>query len=147
MKKLYFGIGVGVSIISITGMFGCSESKSAQCQQIYAIAHDLVQETQDLTKNADQNFSNLDSWLQAAATIDRLAKDMESLKLEDPQLVTYKADWVKVQRTNARSTKEMVKAWQDRDLTAAELAKNKAIEAGELEQQIVGEINRYCQPK
>jgi uncharacterized protein YbaP (TraB family) len=142
-KKRYFIVFASIVLISSLG--GCSESKSAQCQRIYAIANSLVAETQSLRQTKELSNSNLDNWLEGAETIERSARSMEELSLEDIQLIAYKNDWVKVQRNNAQSTKDMVKAWQDRDLTSAEKAKKSVAEAGKLEQKVISQINNYCQ--
>jgi outer membrane murein-binding lipoprotein Lpp len=142
-KERYFV--VFASIVLTLSLGGCSESKSAQCQKISAIANSLVEETRSLSQTKELSNPNLDNWLQGAETIDRSARSMEELSLEDTQLVAYKNDWVKVQRNNARSTKDIVKAWQDRDLTAAEKAKKSVTEAGKLEQKVTTQINSYCE--
>jgi hypothetical protein len=135
------------SIVSILCLGGCSESKSAQCQKIYSIANELVEENQSLSQTKELKDTDFDKWLQGAETIEKSARQMENLSLKDTQLVAYKSGWVKFQRTNAAATREMVKAWQDRDLTAAEKARKSATEAGKLEREIISQINSYCQGK
>jgi valyl-tRNA synthetase len=143
MKDTYSVIIGSIVLTLLVG--GCNASKSAQCQKIYAIANDLVTENQSLSQVKEVSNTDLDRWLQGAETIEKAAQKMEALNLEDPQLVAYKNDWVEFQRIYAEATKEMVKARQDRDLTAAENANKNAVEAGKLEQQIASQINSYCQ--
>lgn len=144
-KKRYF---VVFALIVLTiSLGGCSESKSAQCQKIYKIANSLVEETQSLRQTKAIGNPNGDNWLQGAETIERSARSMEELSLEDTQLVVYRNDWVKVQRSNVQLTKEIVKAWQDRDLTTYERVKKSVTEAGKLEQKVTSQINNYCQGK
>jgi hypothetical protein len=143
MKDTYSIIIGSIVLTLLVG--GCSASKSAQCQKIYAIANALVAENQSLSLVKEVSNTDLDEWLRGAETIEEAARKMEALNLEDTQLVTYKNDWVKFQSIYAKATRDMVKARQDRDLTAAKNANKNAVEAGKLEQQVASQINSYCQ--
>lgn len=143
MKDTYSVIIGSIVLTLLVG--GCSASKSAQCQRIYAIANALVTENQSLSLVKEVSNTDLDEWLRGAETIEEAARKMKALNLEDTQLVTYKNDWVKFQIIYAKATRDMVKARQDRDLTAAENANKNAVEAGKLEQQVTSQINSYCQ--
>jgi hypothetical protein len=125
----------------------CSESKYAQCEQIIKIANTVAKETKQITKSNNEAIQDMKSWLQAADIMARAAQQLENLPLEDPNLLKYQSTLTKVYRTNSEATYAIIKAWENKDINAAKVAKEDVETAGKLEKELGTMMNAYCLDK
>jgi hypothetical protein len=120
--------------------FGCAETKFSQCQKIIEITQKIEQESQN--KRQTDDFKQV---LQMADSFEETAEDMEKLNITDEKLIEYQKGFAEVYRGNARVTREFVDALQKKDINQARSTKNQVQKIGTTEQQLVNNMNSYCQ--
>ena len=137
-RKLLF---LGVVMVFISG---CGNNKYTQCEQIFQIANRLNQNVNNLSYFDNQQPTEMKSWLEAASTIDRAANHLEALQINDSQLIEYQNKFVTVYRIYSQATYDAVKARENKNFQALESVKNDAQKAGQMQQDLIREINAYC---
>lgn len=125
----------------------CTETKSARCRQLYAIAEEIAASNQSLDLSTKHKPIEFQSWRSAATRFERGANRIGALQIELPELVAYQNQFVALYRLYARAIEKAVRARENQDLAAFNLARADAIEAGLVQQQTVREINAYCLSK
>ena len=138
--SVVFCLSIFVSLITV----GCGETKYAQCEQIIQIANRVVSEKTKLIDT--ESSANIESktWLQAARTIAQAAQKLENVDLQDPKLINYQTDLAQIYRIYARTTYDAVKAWENKNIKALQIAHTDAEKAGQLEEKLGSAINNYC---
>ena len=136
--KLLF-LGIALSLLS-----GCGRAKYAQCEQIFQIANRLSQNINNLSYFNNQQPTEMKSWLEAASAIDRAANHLGALQINDSQLIEYQNKFVTVYRIYSQATYDAVKARENQNLQALKSAKDDARKAGQMQQDLIEEINAYC---
>jgi hypothetical protein len=119
---------------------GCAETKISQCQKIINITQKIAQESEKFRQTKD-----IKQVLKMADAFETVAKEMQALKLKDEQLVQYKTGFIDVYKGNAEVTRKFIKAFEDKDMMAAKLMQKQVQIIGQKEQQLVTDMNRYCQ--
>ena len=137
-RKLLF-LGVVMVLIS-----GCGKTRYTQCEQIFQIANRLSQNVDRLSYFDNQRATEMKSWLEAASKIDRAANHLEALQINDSQLIEYQNKFVTVYRIYSQATYDAVKARENQNFQALKSAKNDAQKAGQIQQDLIEEINAYC---
>lgn len=122
---------------------GC-ESKVSQCSKIIQVANRAVNDARNIT-NSGQT-SDPKAILQAANAMDKAAKDMETLKVNDQKLKNYQNEFISMYTTTSKATRELVTAFQKKDRSAAETSLKNLEQATSPEKELVGHINTYCRP-
>ncbi|MGK7948601.1 MAG: hypothetical protein AB4368_07305 [Xenococcaceae cyanobacterium] len=132
------GILIGLSIMS------CRDTKYAQCGQVIQIANNVVNEKIKLIDTQDS--ANIDSktWLQVARKISQAAQNLEKIELQDPKLIKYQTDLARVYRIYSQATYDAVKAWENKNLQALQVAHTDVEKAGQWEEKLGKIINNYC---
>ena len=131
----------------------CSDTKYAQCEQIIQIANSVVSEKSKLidTNNSTDISADADleskTWLQAARMIAQAAQKLENVDLQDPKLINYQTDLAQIYRIYARATYDAVKAWENKNIKALQIAHTDAEKAGQLEEKLGSAINNYCRDR
>ena len=123
---------------------GCRVTKYTQCEQIFQIADRLNQNVDRLKYFDNEQPTEMKSWLQAASTIDRAANHLEALQINDSQLIKYQNKFVTVYRIYSQATYDAVKARENKNFQALESVKNDAQKAGQMQQDLIEQINAYC---
>ena len=119
---------------------GCTETKVSQCQKIIEITKKIAQESQDNRQTTD-----LKKILQVADSFEETAEKMDKLSIQDEKLAQYQKRFAEIYRGNAQATREFIAALQNQDITTAKLTQKKVQQIGKKEQQLVSEMNLYCQ--
>ena len=83
--------------------------------------------------------------LKIADSFDKTAEKVEKLSLNDPQLTDYQQQLVTIYRGNGEATRSMISALASKDILTAKLAQEQVQNIGKQEQQVITDINRYCQ--
>jgi hypothetical protein len=120
--------------------FGCAQTKVSQCQQIIAITKKIAQESQNNRQTTD-----VKKILQVADFFEETADSMEKISIPDEKLAQYQQGFAEVYRGNAQATRDFIAALQNKDITSAKLTQKKVQEIGKKEQQLVTNMNAYCQ--
>jgi hypothetical protein len=137
-KLIYAGIFVMMNL----GLVSCAEPKIAQCQKIISFVNQVAMETKTLTNN--QSEKNYQPWLQAADKMEDSAEKIDKLLIFDRQLKEYKTGFVQMYSDYAESTRDIIKARQNKDRNQALIAQEKVKKASQLEQELSKNINQYC---
>ena len=119
---------------------GCAASKASQCQKIREIPQKVTGTIKDYRQTKEP-----EKVLEAAAVLEQAAAEMEKLKIEDEQLIEYQQGFAQVYRTHAQATRAIVVALEEKDAPKARSNLKKVQQAGEREQKLGAEMNRYCQ--
>jgi hypothetical protein len=119
---------------------GCAETKISQCQKIINITQKIAQESEKFRQTKD-----IQQVLKMADAFETVAKEMQALQVKDEQLVQYKTGFIDVYKGNAEVTRKFIKAFEDKDMMAAKLMQKQVQIIGQKEQQLVTDMNRYCQ--
>lgn len=133
-----------LSIITSLLSVACGETKYSQCEQIITIANSVAQQTHQLIELKTSQQIEAKTWMQGAEIMAKAAQKLEALPIKDAKLINYQADLAKIYRTNSQVTYDMIQAWQNKDLVAAQTAQTKVQTVGELERKLGNEINFYC---
>jgi hypothetical protein len=83
--------------------------------------------------------------LVVATAFEKMAQKLQALKFSDAQLSTYQQGLATVYLGNATATRSMIKAIQDKDILTARLAQAQVKQIGQQEQQVITQMNQYCQ--
>lgn len=129
--------------ISLFG-FGCTESKTSQCNKIIEITHKLAEETNLATNN--RQTSDPKVYLQVADMMEKASQDMKAINIKDEKLQNYRDGFIKMYRGNSKATREYMAAVEKKDFLAAQAAQTDLLQATTLDRQLVEGINRYCKP-
>jgi hypothetical protein len=140
-RVVVLGLSAAVSLLT----FGCTNSKVVQCNGIIKTANQFVTQATQLTNGGQTDEPQ--AILQAADAMDRAAEEMQVLELSDPQLVEYRAGFVKMYQEISQATREYVKAYENKDRPGAEAARSSVERATQPEQELVRGINEYCTPQ
>ena len=125
------------------GLVGCNNAKYTECQQIIEIANQANHQTQEMITQSSQPIEPK-IWLEAASIMNQAAEQINALPLDDPQLVNYQNNLVKIFRIYSQSTDDALEARENRNLKALETAVAEAKKAGLLKDELVTGINSYC---
>ena len=123
---------------------GCGNNKYTQCEQIFQIANRLDRDIDNFNYFENQQPTEMKSWLEAASAIDRSANHLEALHINDSELIEYQNKFVTLYRIYSQATYDAVKARENQNLQALESAKNDAQKAGQMQQDLIEQINTYC---
>ncbi len=118
------------------------ESKVSQCSKIIQVANQAVNDAKNITNSGQTSDPN--AILQAANAMDKAAKDMEAIKVNDQKLKNYQNEFISMYRTTSKATRELVTAFQKKDRPAAETSLKNLQQATSPEKDLVGQINSYC---
>ncbi|AFY78392.1 hypothetical protein Ple7327_3164 [Pleurocapsa sp. PCC 7327] len=120
--------------------FGCAETKFSQCQKIIEITKNIAKESQNNRQTTD-----IKKVLQMADTFEETAEEMKNLRIQDEKLMQYQIGFAEVYRGNAQATREFVDALQKKDIAKAKLTQKRVQQIGKKEQELVSNMNSYCQ--
>ena len=123
---------------------GCNNQKYSRCQEMIAIANSATDKTQNIVRDSQEKVIEMKNWLQAADIMTIAAKEIEALPIKDPQLIDYQGNLANVFRIYSQATYDAVRARENKNLSALELASSAAQKAGNLNQTLVEKINSYC---
>jgi exopolysaccharide biosynthesis protein len=139
-KNVIIFLSIIISFLAVA----CGETKYSQCEQIITIANSVAQKTHQLIDINTSHKIEIKTWIKAAELMAKAAQQLEALPIKDAELINYQADLAKVYRTNSQVTYDMIQAWEDKDIVAAQAAQTEAKTAGELERKLGDGINDYC---
>lgn len=120
-----------------------NQTKTAQCEQIIAIANAAVKDANLATNNG--RSSDPEMLLRAAQYMDSHASKFEGISLSDPNLQDYQSRFIVIYKQTSIATRDFVTAFKAKNLSAAELALQALTATTRGEKQLVDEINNYCQ--
>jgi|GEM_PF-1931798 len=133
-----------VMIIASFAIFGCEENSKAQCEQIFQIARNVTESNKNLNYVGEQQPVEMKSWLQAASAMDHAANSIKALEINNSKLIQYQHQLSTIYRIYSQATYDAVRARENQNLADLESARNDATQAGELQQNLIQEINAYC---
>ncbi|MEM7590013.1 MAG: hypothetical protein AAF383_00560 [Cyanobacteria bacterium P01_A01_bin.83] len=123
---------------------GCESNKTAQCQQIFQIARSVNESYKNIDLGDDQQSIEVNSWLEAANKLNSAADNIQALQIDYSQLVEYQNQLATIYRIYSQATYDAVRARENKNLDALKLARNDAIQASKIQQNLVQEINAFC---
>ena len=132
--------------IALLGLFtfGCEDNKLAQCEQIFQIARNVNQGNLQASYIDSEAPIEIKSWLQAAGKFDRAADNIAALKITHSQLIGYQNQLATVYRIYSHATYDAVRARENQNLSALKSARDDAIKAGVIQQELIQKINNFC---
>ncbi|MEM8719085.1 MAG: hypothetical protein AAGE84_07215 [Cyanobacteria bacterium P01_G01_bin.39] len=122
---------------------GCEPNKTAQCQQIFQVARSVNESYQNLGFG-EQKSIEVNSWLEAAKTLDSAADNIQKLQIDYSQLVEYQNQLATIYRIYSQATYDAVRARENKNLVALKSARNDAIQASKIQHNLVQKINAFC---
>lgn len=130
-------------ILSSLVLSSCSESKLTQCEQIFRIAAQVNNSSKNVSyTNEDSN--KMKSWLEAASTMNKAAENIQALHIDDSELIKYQNQLATIYRIYSQATYDAVAARESKSLEALEFARTNAQKAGQMQQTLIKNINKYC---
>lgn len=126
-------------------MVSCGESKSSQCKNIINVANQAVADSKTFTNGGQKTDPN--TMLKAADAMDKAAKDMETIKVQDRQLKEHQTGFIKMYRDTSQAMRTFVAAYQKKDRAATDTALKRLQQATSPEKNLVSQINTYCASK
>ncbi len=131
-------------ILSSLLFSSCSESKLTQCEQIFRIAAEVNNTSKNVSYTNEEESDEMKSWLEAASTMNRAASNIEALHINDGELIKYQNQLATIYRIYSQATYDAVAARENKSLDALEFARVNAQEAGQMQQNLIKDINKYC---
>ncbi|MEB3160667.1 MAG: hypothetical protein VKL20_04325 [Synechocystis sp.] len=122
------------------GLISCSASKTAQCKKLILNTQKMAEESSEYRNTTEQA-----DILKVADSFDQTADKVEKLSLNDPRLADFQQQLVEIYRGNGEATRSMLNALASKDILTAKLAQDQVNTIGKQEQQVITDINRYCQ--
>ena len=123
---------------------GCEENRSVQCEEIFQLARSVIQSNSNVSYVNEEQTVEMKSWLQAANRLNQAADNIKALRIDNSKLIEYQHQLATIYRIYSQATYDAVRARENQNLEALESARNDAIKAGEMQQNLVREINTYC---
>ncbi len=136
-RNLYF---LGFSTWAMFVLFGCSDSRIAQCQKIVQISQNMSQLAQSSRHSQDPQKIE-----ETAGQFADSAKQLDALSLSDSTLASYEKELSSVYQSYSESTVLMLKALKGKDIKTARLAKLEVIKTSNRERTVGQQISQYCQ--
>ncbi|WP_019507975.1 hypothetical protein [Pleurocapsa sp. PCC 7319] len=137
--KLTF-LGILLSLL----VAGCGENQFTQCEQIFQIAHNVTENSKNVSYTNDEQPTEMRSWLKAAEMMNKAANKIRALHINDSELIRYQNRLVRIYRIYSQATYDAVNARESKNFDALEAARIDANKAGEMQQSLIKEINTYC---
>jgi Na+/phosphate symporter len=131
---------VGLSSTFSLFAIGCAETKVSQCQKIVEMTKTIATESQN-----NRDTTDLQKVLQMADRFEETADNMEKMVVQDAKLSEYKVGFAEVYRGHAEATREFIDGLQNKDITKARSSQQRVKDIGKREQQLVTQMNSYCQ--
>ena len=125
-------------------IFGCESNKFAQCKQIFQIARDVTTDNRELTRRDREQLGELEGWLQAAGTMNRAADKLDALNIDNSQLIQYQSQLATIYRIYSQATYDALNARENQNLASLKSARSDAEKAGEMQRNLVREIDAFC---
>lgn len=145
MKNLLQNRCQYLAIVSLTWfLIGCENQRATQCQDLIEIANGVTSQAKKVAASSQETTVEMKTWLQAADIMTLAANEIEALPLKDPQLIAYQGNLAGVFRIYSQATYDAIKARENKNLSALEIARDNAKKAGQLNQALVTKINSYC---
>lgn len=119
------------------------QSKVFQCNQISLIVNEAVRDINNVSSNS--NVSDNKNLLIAANKMDDHAQKLEAVAIADSILQGYKSRFARMYKDTSKATSNLVIAFNNQDREQVELAMQALQAATSLEEQLVKDINDYCQ--
>lgn len=135
---------IAVSIVMGMTIFGCEENRIAQCEQIFQIAHNVTESNKNISYIDAEQPVEMKSWLQAANNMHSAADNIQALNINNSKLIQYQDQLATIYRIYSQATYDAVQARENQNLDALKSARSDATKAGELQQNLIREINAYC---
>lgn len=124
--------------------YGCKENRVTQCKPIFQIAQSVAENSQNISYLNNKQPVEVKSWLKAASLMNRAADQIQALHINDSKLIEYQNKFATVYRIYAQATDDAVRARENMDLSTLKSARKDAEQAGEIQQNLLREINAYC---
>lgn len=121
----------------------CSDSKVSQCSKLIEIANQAVTGVRAVSENPQPD--NIDSMNKIADVANKAKADMSALQLSDPKLQDYQKRFVTMYTDTNQATRDLVKAAEAKDSSAAQQAFDALKTATAQEGPLVNEVNGYCE--
>ena len=133
-----------VNIMLSLLVFGCESNEFAQCEQIFQIARDVTADNRELSRRNREQLGQVESWLQAAATMERAADKLEALNIDNSKLIQYQSQLATIYRIYAGATYDAITARENQNLASLKSARSDAEKAGQMQRNLVREIDAFC---
>lgn len=128
-------------ILIINGsLLGCFNSKKAECNKIIEISSQLAEVTQSNLAIEDTN-----KILEIADKFDRTAEEILEQKIKDQQLEEYSKNLSIIYQKYSEFTRNFITAFENKDTENGILFKEKLINLAQEQENLVKNINNYCQ--
>ena len=122
------------------GLISCSASKTAQCKKLILSTQKMAEESSEYRNTTEEA-----DILKIADSFEKTADKVEKLQINDPRLADFQQQLVNIYRGNGEATRSMLNALASKDILTAKLAQDQVQNIGKQEQQVITDINRYCQ--
>jgi hypothetical protein len=120
---------------------GCSNDRLVKCKEIIAVTLKIEEEIKTNLNN--QNSKDI---TKVADAIDNTAKEIKNIKIRDEQLEQYNQELGALYQDYASETREFLEGFQDKNLDKALLHKKNIDDLFVKQQELVKNINNYCEP-
>jgi hypothetical protein len=122
------------------GLFGCFNSKKAECNKIIEISNQLAEVTQ-----SNLNIEDTNKVLEIADKFDGTAQEILGKKIKDQQLAEYSKNLGIIYQKYGEFTRKFITAFEKKDTENAILSKENLINLSQEQEKVVKNINNYCQ--
>jgi glutaminase len=122
------------------GLSGCFNSKINECRKITDISTQLAEITQTNLATEDTN-----KIVEIADNFDNSAQQILDKKITDSQLTEYNKKLAIIYQSYGQFTRNFIIAFQNKDTENAIFYKQKVTDLAQEQEDLVNNINSYCQ--
>lgn len=122
------------------GLLGCFNSKKTECNKIIEISNQLAEVTQ-----SNLNIEDTNKVLEIADKFDRTAQEIFDKKIKDQQLAEYSKNLGIIYQKYGEFTRNFITAFENKNTENAILSKEQLINLSQEQENLVNNINSYCQ--
>lgn len=126
-------------ISSVFLLSSCADTKVSQCEKIIVLTRKMAQQSEEYRQSED-----MQKVLEMADIFEESAEKMKGLNIKDSNLVTYQEGFAEIYQSHANTTRNFVKALQEKDIDQARATKRQVQEIGKKEQKLGEEMHSYC---
>lgn len=144
LAKIKSGGFWAIAILLSLLISSCGENKFTQCEQIFKVANEVTQSSKNVSYTNDEELTQMKIWLEAARMMERAANKIQALHINNSELIVYQNKLVTIYRIYSQATYDAVQARENKNLSALEAARINAQKAGEMQRNLIEDLNTYC---
>jgi methyl-accepting chemotaxis protein len=134
------GLSAAVGLL----LCACGQSKITECNALVEVLNKGAKDIHDRTNVITSKPEAVAEYKALADTADQVAEGASKVEIRSPELKKLSSDYQNVMREFAKAARDIAAA-DTKDIAKMNTAANNMEKIGKEEEQLVADINKYCQ--